>query len=246
VVVTWAAACEDRLANEDAVLCYAARKLGRPVKWRAERSEEFLAAHMGRDQHDEAELALDKDGRILGLRARVTANFGATPVGSTAIIPLFIGPKVPTAYTPAVDYHARGALTNTTATGPIGSRSPEANYLMERPKRAAREMRIRRNAPPQPDPTSALLYRTTWVMSTIQGFSSGKRTAYVGLEKFRARKKPKQRQIASRGLAVYLKRTGAPTETVDIEVEADGTVTVFDRAMGQGWKPAIRSSSLKF
>ena len=50
------------LASEDAVVCYAARKLGRPVKWRAERSEEFLAAHMGRDQHYEAELALDRDG----------------------------------------------------------------------------------------------------------------------------------------------------------------------------------------
>ncbi len=69
------------LGTEDAVVCYAARKLGRPVKWRAERSEEFLAAHMGRDQHYEAELALDRDGRILALRTRVTANFGADAGG---------------------------------------------------------------------------------------------------------------------------------------------------------------------
>ena len=50
------------LTPEDALVCYAARKLGRPVKWRAERSEEFLAAHMARDQHYKAALALDRDG----------------------------------------------------------------------------------------------------------------------------------------------------------------------------------------
>ena len=58
------------LTPEDALVCYAARKLGRPVKWRGERSEEFLAAHMARDQHYRAALALDRDGRILALRMR--------------------------------------------------------------------------------------------------------------------------------------------------------------------------------
>ncbi len=236
------------LANEDAVLCYAARKLGRPVKWRAERSEDFLAAHMGRDQHDEAELALDKDGRILGLRARVVANFGATPVGSTAIIPLFIGPKVlTTAYNvPAVDYRARGALTNTMATGAYrGAGRPEANYLMERLiEQAAREMKLdsaeirRRNliAP------SALPYRT--YMGDV--YDSGvfaqvldKVLKYSDWENFNDRKKLSQKdgKLRGRGLSIYLEWTGAiPTETVDIEVGADGTVTVFSgtMAMGQG------------
>jgi aerobic carbon-monoxide dehydrogenase large subunit len=236
------------LANEDAVLCYAARKLGRPVKWRAERSEDFLAAHMGRDQHDEAELALDKDGRILGLRARVTANFGATPVGSTAIIPLFIGPKVlTTAYdVPAVDYRARGALTNTMATGAYrGAGRPEANFLMERLiEQAAREMGIdpadmrRRNliAP------AALPYRT--YMGDV--YDSGvfaevleKVLKISDWENFGVRKMQshKNGKLRGRGLSVYLEWTGAiPTETVDIEVAADGTVTVFSgtMAMGQG------------
>src|SRR5947207_1061310 len=53
------------LTPEDALVCYAARKLARPVRWRAERSEDFLAAHMGRDQWNKARLALDADGRIL-------------------------------------------------------------------------------------------------------------------------------------------------------------------------------------
>ncbi|HYR37124.1 MAG TPA: molybdopterin cofactor-binding domain-containing protein, partial [Burkholderiales bacterium] len=55
------------LTPEDALVCYAARKLGRPVRWRADRSEDFLAAHMGRDQHNQARLALDGQGRILAL-----------------------------------------------------------------------------------------------------------------------------------------------------------------------------------
>ena len=236
------------LANEDAVLCYAARKLGRPVKWRAERSEDFLSAHMGRDQHDDAELALDEDGKILGLRARVVANFGATPVGSTAIIPLFIGPKVlTTAYdVPAVDYQARGALTNTMATGAYrGAGRPEANYLMERlMEQAAREMKLdpaelRRRNLIQP---SGLPYRT--YMGDV--YDSGvfeevldKVLKFSDWENFRTRKeKSRQRgKLRGRGLSIYLEWTGAiPTETVDIEVGADGTVTVFSgtMAMGQG------------
>jgi carbon-monoxide dehydrogenase large subunit len=236
------------LANEDAVLCFAARRLGRPAKWRAERSEEFLAAHMGRDQHDEAELALDAGGRILGLRARVTANFGATPVGSTAIIPLLIGPKVLTTvyHVPAVDYRARGVLTNTMATGAYrGAGRPEANFLMERLiEQAAREMKLdpaeirRRNfiAP------SALPYRT-YMGDT---YDSGDFTRILGRvldaadwHGFEARRKASKARgrLRGRGLSVYLEWTGAiPTETVDIEVAADGTVTVFSgtMAMGQG------------
>jgi carbon-monoxide dehydrogenase large subunit len=236
------------LANEEAVVCFAARKLGRPVKWRADRSEEFLAAHMGRDQHDEAELALDKEGRILGLRVRVVANFGATPVGSTAIIPLMIGPKVLTTVydVPAVDYHARGVLTNTMATGAYrGAGRPEANFLMERlVEQAAREMKFdpaelrRRNliAP------AALPYRT--YMGDV--YDSGvfaqtleKVLARADWDRFAARKAQSARKgkLRGRGLALYLEWTGAiPTETVDIEVAADGTVTVFSgtQAMGQG------------
>ena len=236
------------LANEDAVLCYAARKLGRPAKWRADRSEEFLAAHMSRDQHDEAELALDAEGRILGLRARVTANFGATPVGSTAIIPLFIGPKVLTTVydVPAVDYRARGALTNTMATGAYrGAGRPEANFLMERLiGQAACEMRLdpaeirRRNfiAP------AALPYRTYMGDTYDSGVFARVLDEVLkqsDWENFGTRKKLSQKngKLRGRGLAVYLEWTGAiPTETVDVEVAADGTVTVFSgtMAMGQG------------
>src|SRR3989441_640938 len=107
------------LAPKDALVCYAAQKLGRHVKWRGERSEEFLAAHMGRDQHSKARLALDRDGRILALRVETLGNIGALPVGSSAIIPLSLGPKVQTTVydVPAVDYRVKAGLTNSMATG---------------------------------------------------------------------------------------------------------------------------------
>src|SRR5436190_2035292 len=155
------------LTPEDALVCYAARKLGRPVRWRADRSEDFLAAHMGRDQWNKARLALDADGRILALEVETLGNIGAVPVGSSAIIPLQLGPKVQTTvyHVPLAHYRVRAVLTHTMATGAYrGAGRPDANFLMERL-----------------------------------------------MEK-------------------------APTETVDIEVDAQGQVTVFSgtQAMGQG------------
>ena len=72
------------LTPEDALVCYAARRLARPVRWRADRSEDFLAAHMGRDQYNKARLALDADGRILALQVETLGNIGAVPGSPTA------------------------------------------------------------------------------------------------------------------------------------------------------------------
>src|SRR5207302_6456106 len=134
------------LTPEDALVCYAARRLARPVRWRADRSEDFLAAHMGRDQYNKARLALDADGRILALEVDTLGNIGAVPVGSSAIIPLQLGPKVQTTvyHVPLVHYRVRAVLTHTMATGAYrGAGRPEANFLMERlVEKAAREMRL--------------------------------------------------------------------------------------------------------
>src|SRR3954464_2732074 len=134
------------LTPEDALVCYAARKLGRPVRWRGDRAEEFLAAHMGRDQHHRARLALDREGRILALEVDTLGNIGAVPVGSSAIIPLQLGPKVQTTVyqVPQVHYRVRAVLTHTMATGAYrGAGRPEANFLIERLiEKAAREMKL--------------------------------------------------------------------------------------------------------
>jgi carbon-monoxide dehydrogenase large subunit len=236
------------LTPEDALVCYAARKLGRPVKWRADRAEEFLAAHMARDQHYSAALALDREGRILALRMEMLANIGAVPVGSSAMIPLAMVAKVATsAYrVPAVDYRIKGVLTNTMATGAYrGAGRPEGNYLIERLlEKAARELRIdrvelRRRNLLRPD---ELPYQThvgeTYDSGEFERMLSGALN-HSDWDGFPQRRKDslKRGKLRGRGVSVYLEWTGAlPTETVDLEIAADGTVTVFSgtQAMGQG------------
>lgn len=236
------------LYPEDAVACHAARKLGRPVKWRAERGEEFLAAHAGRDQMFKAELALDASGRILAMKMEMLANFGAVPVGSTAMIPLVLGPKVQTTvyHVPLIDYHVRGVLTNTMASGAYrGAGRPEANYLMERlMEQAGREMQIdpveirRRNL----IPPASFPYRT----HLGEVYDAGEFARILGRAvdesdwhgyAARAEDSKRRGKLRGRGLAVYIEWTGAlPTETVDILVDSDGAVTVYSgtMAMGQG------------
>ncbi len=236
------------LTPEDALVCYAAHKLGRPVKWRAERAEEFLAAHMARDQHYKGALALDRDGRILALRMEMLANIGAVPVGSSAMIPLAMVAKVATsAYrVPAVDYRIKGVLTNTMATGAYrGAGRPEGNYLIERLiEKAARETGIdrvelrRRNLlKPQELPYKTHVGETYDSGEFERMMDRALEAAdWKGFEKRRSESK-RRGKLRGRGLAVYLEWTGAlPTETVDIEIDADGTVTVFSgtQAMGQG------------
>src|SRR4051812_1110743 len=236
------------LTPEDALVCYAAKKLGRPVKWRGERSEEFLAAHMARDQHYRAALALDGQGMILGLRMQSLGNIGATPVGSSAIIPLAMVAKVVTSVyrVPVVDYHVKAVLTNTMATGAYrGAGRPEANYLMERlMEKAAHQTGIdrvelrRRNLLRSDE----LPYKThvgeVYDTGDFERVLDGA-LALGDWKGFEERKKQstKRGRLRGRGMSVYLEWTGAlPTETVDIEVAADGTVTVFSgtQAMGQG------------
>jgi len=236
------------LTPEDVLVCYAAKKLARPVKWRAERGEEFLAAHMGRDQRFKAALALDEEGRILALRMRMLANIGATPVGSSAIIPLALGPKVQTTVykVPVIDYGVKAVLTNTMATGAYrGAGRPEANYLMERlMEKAARQLKLdpaeirRRNfIRPQDFPFQTHLGDVYDVGDFARVLEEAlARSDWKG---FPARREESGRRgrLRGRGLAVYLEWTGAiPTETVDIQIDADGAVTVFSgtQAMGQG------------
>jgi carbon-monoxide dehydrogenase large subunit len=236
------------LTPEDALVCYGARKLGRPVKWRGDRSEEFLGAHMGRDQHYRAKLGFDRDGRIVALRMEMLANLGGVPVGSSAIIPLMLGPKVQTTvyHVPAIDYWIRGVLTNTMATGAYrGAGRPEANYLMERlMEKAAREMKrdpveLRRRNFIRPEQLPYATQLGDWYDSGDFARVLDRVLEAADWKGFATRREASRARgrLRGRGLAVYLEWTGAiPTETVDIQVDADGTVTVFSgtQAMGQG------------
>jgi carbon-monoxide dehydrogenase large subunit len=203
---------------------------------------------MARDQHYRAALALDREGRILALRMEMLANIGAVPVGSSAMIPLAMVVKVATsAYrVPAVEYRIKGVLTNTMATGAYrGAGRPEGNYLIERLlEKSAREMRIdrvelRRRNLLRPE---ELPYKThvgeTYDSGEFERMLDGALQA-ADWNGFAERKAESSRQgkLRGRGVSVYLEWTGAlPTETVDIEIGADGTLSVFSgtQAMGQG------------
>jgi carbon-monoxide dehydrogenase large subunit len=120
---------------EDAAVAWCARTLKRPVKWIADRSEEFLSSAHGRDQRSQAELALAADGRILALRLRTLANVGAYATGTGLVIPMVVGPWVQTSVydIPVIDFQFRCALTNRAPTGAYrGAGRPEAIFIMER------------------------------------------------------------------------------------------------------------------
>jgi carbon-monoxide dehydrogenase large subunit len=120
---------------EDAVCCIAARQLGRPVRWTASRSEEFLASSHGRDQTNDAELAFDAAGKIAGFRVHIDGNVGAYGCSPGALIHLAIGPKVITGvyHVPAFHLTANAILTNTGVVSAYrGAGRPEAIYLIER------------------------------------------------------------------------------------------------------------------
>ncbi|MDA1097544.1 MAG: xanthine dehydrogenase family protein molybdopterin-binding subunit [Proteobacteria bacterium] len=117
------------------LLLWAARRLGRPVKWVAERNEEFMSSTQGRDIHATARLALDAEGRFLALSVAMTANMGAylssfgpgvsTMAASTAMGGIYAIPNVFMA--------VRGAFTNTVPVDAYrGAGKPEANYIIER------------------------------------------------------------------------------------------------------------------
>ena len=117
------------------LLLWAARKLGRPIKWTGDRGEEFAAATQGRGIRAQARLALDADGKFLALDAALVADLGAylsgaSPAASTraALTAIGGGYAVPAIYT-----ESRGAFTNTAPVDAYrGAGKPEANFITER------------------------------------------------------------------------------------------------------------------
>jgi carbon-monoxide dehydrogenase large subunit len=233
---------------EDVVVAHAARKLGRPVRWRATRLEEFQASSHGRDQRAEAEVALDADGRILALRVRITGAIGAYGHGAGAAIHLAIGPKVTTGvyHVPALHLTARAVLTNTHVIGAYrGAGRPEAIFLIERlMDRAAAELKLdpaelRRRNLVRPE---QMPYRNAMGETYDSGnFPQLLERALVAADwaGFDARRRASEARGRRRGraLSTFLEWTGVVhEETVRLHVEADGRVRVFTamQAMGQG------------
>jgi carbon-monoxide dehydrogenase large subunit len=134
------------LFNEPVMCLVAAKAIGRPVKWTADRSESFLADGHGRDQVNHAELALDKDGTFLGIRVSSYGNVGAYLSQFGAMIPTMAGcGMLCGAYRiPAAAVDVKVVFTNTAPVDAYrGAGRPEAAYLVERlVEKAAREMKM--------------------------------------------------------------------------------------------------------
>ncbi|HUQ25582.1 MAG TPA: molybdopterin cofactor-binding domain-containing protein, partial [Burkholderiales bacterium] len=129
---------------EYGALLYAAKKLGRPVKWVGTRSEVFLGDEQARDIHHSGELALDKDGRILGMRFDYLSNMGAYVVFTGAVVNTLGLVNVNCGVYDVQAVHVRGrlVLTNTVPTAAYrGAGRPVASYALERLiDEAAREL----------------------------------------------------------------------------------------------------------
>jgi aerobic carbon-monoxide dehydrogenase large subunit len=234
-------------APENMLALYAARKLGRPVKWVAERGECFLSDDHCRDNVTDAELALDKDGNFLAMRVKTLANLGAYLSADTNLLPTFanLGTLAGVYKTPAIHVTVLGVFTNTTATAPYrGAGRPEACYVIEGIiDRAARELDIdrielrRRNL----IPPAAMPFKTGLVYTYDSGeFEACMDEAlaaadYAGFEKRRAEAK-KRGKLLGLGVANAIERAAAPpgAETAEIRFDATGSVTLVVGTTAQG------------
>jgi aerobic carbon-monoxide dehydrogenase large subunit len=233
---------------EHAAVLAAAQRLGRPVKWAETRSEAMLSMH-GRGQVQYAELGLDDDGRILGMRLRLIGDcgayggFGGTfPLGGTYLMAQGVYEI------PRIVYAGIASLTNTAPVGAFrGAGRPEAAALLERLlDLAADELGLapeeirRRNLVPK----DAFPYDTvTGARYDVGDFDLPMREALriadidaARAEQQRRREAGDVRQLGI-GLATYVEITGfAGTEFGSVEVHADGTATVSagTSAHGQG------------
>jgi len=131
---------------EETVCVWAARKLGRPVKWTSDRSEAFMTDAHGRDHVTKAELAMDANGKFLAMRVDTIANMGAYLSTFATAVPTYLyGLLLAGQYTtPQVHCNVRAVFTNTTAVDAYrGAGRPEATYVVERlVEAAARHLKV--------------------------------------------------------------------------------------------------------
>ncbi len=240
------------LYPEHVLTCYAARKLGRPVKWTSERSEAFLADTQGRDNVTQGELAVDANGKFLALRTRNIANMGAYLSNFAPAIPTLAGTGVLASVYgfQAVYANVLGVFTNTVPVDAYrGAGRPESNYLVERLiDAAARELGIdrvelrRRNmVPPEAMPHTSPMGKKYDSGDFRILLDAGLKTMdWTGFEARRAASAAKGRRRGI-GMSYYLEATGGdPTERAEIRFADDGFVDVFvgTQSTGQGHETA--------
>jgi carbon-monoxide dehydrogenase large subunit len=228
---------------EFALVTWAARRIGRPVKWTCERSEAFLCDYQARDLAVEAELALDRDGNFIAMRGSNIVNSGAYPISYG---PLAKGVEIMSSiyHVPTVHFRARAAITNTLPTRPYRSSGrPEVMFVMERLiDLAARQCGIdrlelrRRNLVPE----AAMPYRNPFGMVYDSGAYHQVMERVVALGDwagFPARRAEARGRGKYRGIGVsnYVDTaTGTPRELAEVTVLPDGVVEVVVGTVSNG------------
>jgi carbon-monoxide dehydrogenase large subunit len=235
--------------QEDVVVGFCAKTLRRPVKWAAERGEEFLVGRAGRDVETRASLALDADGRVLALRLRTNANVGAYATTTGVVIQLLIGPWVSTSVydIPLIDFDLRAVMTHTAPVGAYrGAGRPEAIYITERLMDAAArklgldpaEIRLRNMIRPEQMPYTNPMAQTYDTGNFPSIAKQGLALADWNGFDARAAASKARGKLRGRGLATFLEWTGGNVfeERVTVDVSADGYIEIYTatQAMGQG------------
>tara|TARA_R110001599_G_scaffold24455_27_gene88318 strand:+ start:4454 stop:6817 length:2364 start_codon:yes stop_codon:yes gene_type:complete len=246
---------------EEAIVTWAAPKVGRPIKWVADRSEAFISDAHGRDQINHAELALDADGKFLALKVQTQANMGAYLSTFAPCVPTYLSATLlaGTYTTPVIHANVKAIFTNTVPVDAYrGAGRPESTYLIERiVDQAARETGIdkveirRRNF----IPADAFPYQTPVALQYDSGdyeatLSSATKLADVAGFATRKAEAASRGKLRGMGYSTYLEACGiAPSavvgslgaraglyESAEVRVHPTGSVTVFTgtHSHGQG------------
>jgi aerobic carbon-monoxide dehydrogenase large subunit len=237
------------LYPEDGIVAYAATKLARKIRWRGDRTDEFVGGTHGRDLTSTGEFALDEKGRVLAYRVRSVAGTGAYLSGAGAIIPLVLGPFVQSGVydLPLVHYEIKAVMTNTAPVGAYrGAGRPEGVFIVERlMDAAARQIGM------DPRAIRKVNYikpaQLPYTNAVGQVYDSGafahmldRASKLSDWDGFAARKKAAKKKglLYGRGLTSYIEWTGgrAHTEKVSLHATAEGRVILHSgtMAMGQG------------
>lgn len=236
---------------EDALVLWAARKLGRPVRWVANRSESLAGDNHGRDQVASAQMAFDENGRAIGLRVRAYHALGAYVASATVAPITFSMCMLPGVYAiSAIDVRTSAMFTNCSPTGPYrGAGRPEACFMLERlMDEAGRvsglgQVEIRRR---NLIAEQALPYTTPTGLTYDSGDFAGMMEKCLELadwDSFAARKRASEGRGLVRGRAVtcYIESAGVFNERMELRFDPSGGVSILagTHSHGQGHATAF-------
>ena len=244
---------------EETVCVWAAKKVGRPVKWNSDRTEAFLSDAHGRDHVTHAELATDAAGKMIGLRVNTIANLGAYLSTFSSCVPTYLyGPLLSGQYNiPAIYVEVDGVYTNTAPVDAYrGAGRPEATFVIERiVEIAARELKLDPAEFRRQNFVTSFPHQTPIIMCYDAGdyaASLDKALALIDYQNLGARKAESAKRGKARGLgfSAYIEACGlAPSaavgslgagvglwESAEVRVNPIGTVEVLtgSHSHGQG------------